>query len=83
MRKLKDTNPTWRNIGFACILFVILAIVVSVMLYPVYREYDWDYDYLEENWFDTTKRPYDVHGLENDDYPYIHELNEGESNEME
>jgi hypothetical protein len=70
IRRPEDTK--WRNIGIACILFSILTGVIGVMIYPIYREYDWDYDYLEENWFDTTKRPFNIHGLD-----------EGEENEME
>ena len=57
-RKLKKT-----------IHFVVLAIAVGVrsayMLFTVFCEYGLDdVNFLDENWSDTVKRPYDPHGLD-------------------
>ena len=58
MRKLRNTIP-----------YILLAIAVGVlsayMLFIVFCEYGLDdVNFLDENWNDTVKRPYDPHGLD-------------------
>ena len=58
MKKLRKTIP-----------FILLAIAVGVlsayMLFTVFCEYGLDdVNFLDENWNDTVKRPYDPHGLD-------------------
>jgi hypothetical protein len=55
--------------NITCILVGILAVMAfyGYIMYGVLCEFDIDFDmgtYLDENWTDTQKRPYNIHGLD-------------------
>ena len=46
---------------------IAICLLVTYLLYDVFCDYHMeneDLNFLEENWTDTTKRPYDIHGLD-------------------
>ena len=58
-----------KNIIITVILSFSVILVLGILLYPIYTNYDMsdlneDLEFLDENWTDTVKRPYDIHGLD-------------------
>ena len=58
-----------RNIIITVAISISLILVLGILLYPIYTNYDMsdlneDLEFLDENWTDTVKRPYDIHGLD-------------------
>ena len=55
-----------RNIIITVAISISLILVLGILLYPIYTNYDMsdlneDLEFLDENWTDTVKRPYDIH----------------------
>ena len=51
-------------------LGIAVCILVTYLLYDVFCDYhieSEDLNFLIENWNDTTKRPYDIHGLDSEE----------------
>ena len=58
-----------RNIIITVAISISLILVLGILLYPIYTNYDMsdlneDLEFLDENWTDTVKRLYYIHGLD-------------------
>ena len=57
----------YKHILLYITLGIALSLCASYLLYDVFCEFDIemeDVNFLDENWNDTVKRPYDPHGLD-------------------
>ena len=56
------------------LLFLLLGVVTCLLVTYLLRDVFYDYhidsedlNFLQENWTDTTKRPYNIHGLDSEE----------------
>ena len=65
----EEYTVKYKHILLYITLGIALSLCASYLLYDVFCEFDIemeDVNFLDENWNDTQKRPYDPHGLDSE-----------------